>query len=123
VRYEQAVLPLAFAMLVIGWGLLCLVRPTLVRFANLLWPCGMVTTTYTPGMAFGALCLVFFLGLALRRWKEHRPEALAWLSWRDLSDSRRLRPRSWFADLRLVHRRGPSKLQAPISSLAAGSSS
>lgn len=79
-RYEQTALPLAFAMQAIGWGLLCLVRPTPFRFASLLWPCGMVATTYTPGVAFWGLCLVFFVGLAHSRWREHRPEALAWLS-------------------------------------------
>jgi hypothetical protein len=78
-RYEQTSLPPAFAMHVIGWGLLCFVKPTLFRFVNLLWPCGMAATTYTPGVAFWGLCLVFFLALAVKRWREHRPEALAWL--------------------------------------------
>jgi len=79
-RYEQAILPIAFAMHVIGWGLLCTVRPTPFRFVNLMWPCGMAATSYTPGVALWGLCLVFFLGLALRRWKISRPEAISWLS-------------------------------------------
>ncbi len=67
-------------MHVIGWGLLCSgpAHPVSIRQSAVAVRHG--ATTYTPGVAFWGLCLVFFLGLAVSRWREHRPEALAWLS-------------------------------------------
>lgn len=64
-NFEQAIYPISFTMIAIGFYLLILCKPEMVNIIGLAWTCCILSNSYTPALATLGLLLVFILMTAL----------------------------------------------------------
>ncbi|PYL62918.1 MAG: hypothetical protein DMF24_02230 [Verrucomicrobia bacterium] len=78
---EQIILPIALVMHAMGWFLLSLEKLTAPRVLILAWICGLLGTSYTPGLAAWALFQIFFfLVIVQAARQERRGQIVLWVS-------------------------------------------